>query len=127
MVARAQIADTFITLAFGVALILVPDVLLALYGARTDAAGIVLARLLGAFTLGYAGVNWYTSRAVETPMAREIIRAQGIVDVIAVVIGVAATLAGTVNVLGWSLVALFAVLGAIRLYGTMAMPRVATS
>ena len=127
MVARAQIADTFIAFAFGVGLIVVPDLILSIYGAHTDAAGIVTARLLGAFTLGYAAVNWYTSRAVDAPLARDIIRSQGAVDAVAVVIAVAATLAGTVNALGWSLVGLFVVLAAIRLYGTATMPRVATS
>ncbi len=122
---RVQLVDAFIALVFGSGLVLAPALLLSILGARTDDAGIVVARLLGALLLGYAGVGWYTARAADSVLRRNIIRTEAAVNLVAVVISVAGTIAGTLNVLGWSLAVVFGVLASARLYGTIATPQVA--
>lgn len=120
MLDRTQIVDAFIALAFGVGLLLLPELVLAIYGAATDSAGIVLGRLLGVLLLGFAGVNWYIGHAPESPLRRDIVRSEGLADILGLIVMLFATVGGVVNALGWTLVALFAVLAGVRLYYTSA-------
>jgi hypothetical protein len=125
VILRTQMVDALIALVFGLGLVVAPALILSILGAHTDDAGIVVARLLGATLLGYAGIDWSTMRAADSGLRTNIIRTEAAVDVLAFVVSVAATIAGTVNILGWSLVVTFAALAAARLYGTAATPRVA--
>jgi Ca2+/Na+ antiporter len=120
LVNRIQRIDAFIALAFGIGFVVLPELVIGIFGARTDAAGLIVARLLGASALSLAAVSWYTSRAPESDLRRDIIRGQAGSNVLSLIVMTVATATGTVNALGWAIVALFAVLGAVRFYGTAA-------
>ncbi len=52
------VVDAVIGAAFGVALLLVPEVVAAVYGIRLEAGGLFIARLFGAFVIGIAAMLW---------------------------------------------------------------------
>ena len=118
--------DAWVAGAFGVVLLLEPQILFGLYGMEHDATGEFLARALGAFVLGQAPLLWWTRDAVATPQGIAITRAHGIIDTICTVLFAAACLRGLVNAQGWVVVALFALFGAGRIYfGFIARPALA--
>ena len=67
LILRTQMVDAFIALIFGLGLVVAPALILSILGAHTDDAGIVVARILGATLLGYAGM--YPSTFLLSPLA----------------------------------------------------------
>src|SRR4051812_37674972 len=110
------LVDTWVAGAFGVALVLAPQVLFGLYGMQYDATGEFLGRALGAFVLGQAPLLWWTRDAVATPQGIAITRAHGLIDVICTVLFAAACMRGLMNAQGWVVVALFVLFGSGRIY-----------
>jgi len=93
---------------FGLGFLLLPASVLALYGVADDPALLNLARLLGAFYLGYAGLSWLVRDAPASPAGRGIVLAFFIAFAVGLVASVVGQLSGAVNALGWSTVAIFA-------------------
>ena len=85
-------------------------------GLHTDASGEFLARLLGAFVLGWSPLLWWARDQTATPLGLAITRSNAILDTIATVLSVAACLRGVMNGAGWTIVAIFVVFGSVRLY-----------
>jgi len=100
-------AGAVVTLLFGLALVLVPETLLSLYGITVEAAGILLARLFGAAFLGYTVLNWSARNAADSEVLRGIVLANLIMDVIGFGVTLLGQLARVANALGWSSVALY--------------------
>ena len=101
------IAKAFICLVFGVLMLLVPVQLLGVLGASLGPAGEFTAREYGAALIGAMLLTWY-AKDVQAPDARWAILLYLLVyDAIGVGITVDATLAGTLNVLGWGIVLVY--------------------
>jgi hypothetical protein len=116
MLRNLFLVDTFVAGAFGIVLVAAPELLMQLYGIQSDAGGIFIARLLGAFVLGQGPLLWWARDQTATPAGLAITRGHGIIDSISTVVCAAAILRGTMNAGGWVIVALFAAFGAVRVY-----------
>ncbi len=98
-------ATAVVALAFGLALVLVPEALYSTFGLKLDTAGNLTARVLGGAWLGYAAVNWTASKS-SADTQRQVMQA----DIVQSVIGFVVTLYGTLNGIGNSLVWLWVLL-----------------
>ncbi len=96
------IVKAVITLCFGASFVLAPALLLSMYGVTLSAAGILLARLLGAALLGYAVVAWSARNAEDSEARRGIVLGELIHTAIGFIVILLAQLAGLMNPLGWS-------------------------
>jgi len=121
LIRLVQSVDAVVALAFGIGLLIAPDVVLSIYGAHTDAVGVLVARLAGAQLLGYAAIDVLTLRVSASDFRVGIIRAEALVNAIAALAAIGGVLAGALNTLGWSLVATFVAFGALRILGTWPM------
>lgn len=109
---------------FGIALAAAPSWMGTTFGMDLNAGGIMLARLLGAAFIFMAIVSWYarTSSGSE-PAVRGIILASAVSDIIGFVVSLMATLAGTMNALGWLNTGLYLVFGLVFAYFWFAKPK----
>ncbi|MFQ5885642.1 MAG: hypothetical protein ACE5II_00240, partial [Anaerolineae bacterium] len=73
--------------------------------------GILIARTLGATLLGNAVVFWFARNPEDSEARRGIVLGQVISFAIAFILNLLGQLSGVMNTLGWSLVAIFLVLG----------------
>lgn len=101
------VAGAVVTLIFGLALVLVPGTLLALYGVTVNVQGIFIARLFGAAFLGFTVLNWSARNASDSEVLRGIVLANLIMDVVGFTVTLLGQLAQVANALGWSSVALY--------------------
>jgi hypothetical protein len=100
-------AGAVVTLIFGLSLVVIPDLLLSLYGITVNDAGILIARLFGAAFLGFTVLNWSARRAADSEVLRGIVLANLMMDAVGFVVTLLGQLAGLSNALGWSCVALY--------------------
>lgn len=96
-------------IAFGLGFLLLPEPLLAFYGAKLDAAGLVIGRLAGAELIGANLVRWGI-RSVDHPKARRLVVLSGMIsEGLGFVVTLIAQLSGLFNIMGWSAVALYGI------------------
>lgn len=117
-------ANAVVGLAFGVALLVAPAVLLKLYALRTDPSGLLLARLLGIELIGAGVVAWAAREADPYPAdsaPRAVVRAHAVSESIGAVVGGLAAVQGLGNPLFWSVVAIYAVFAAAFLWAVLAL------
>lgn len=99
--------NAIVTLLFGLSFLLAPVAALAPYGVTTDETGILLARLLGGAFLNFAVLTWFARNAGESDARRAIVLSFAIGSAIGFVVSLLDQLAGRVNALGWSTVAIY--------------------
>lgn len=114
LITTAQRADALLALLFGLGFVLAPGLLLALYGVDPDPARLFLARMLGAAVLGYAWINWVSGTTASEELRWAVVASELAFDVLSVPLVVIAVGGGVLNAFGWPLVAIFAVLLAVR-------------
>jgi hypothetical protein len=99
-----------IAVAFGLSFLLAPGMVLPMYGAPTDPATVLMSRFFGVALL-QLGLMLYFLREVSDPSTQRAMALAGVVGSAAgVAVSVMGVLAGTVNALGWSTVAIYAAL-----------------
>jgi hypothetical protein len=97
-----------VCLAFGVYLLLAPASLLGLLGASLSGAGLFTAREYGAAMIGTLLLAWF-AKDVQARDARGAILLDLLVyDGIGLVVTLAVVVTGVLNVLGWSIVVVYA-------------------
>ncbi|MFC2064007.1 hypothetical protein ACFLXB_02795 [Chloroflexota bacterium] len=96
-----------VCLSFGFLLLVFPDQLLTIMGATIGAAGLFTARLYGAALVGNLMLTWYARDAEKSKARRAIILDLFIYDAIGFVVALFAVLNGTLNWLGWGIVAIY--------------------
>ena len=104
------IVNAVIALFFGLSFVLAPALTLSLYGVTVSAAGILLARLLGATLLGICVFTWFTKDPEDSKAQRGIVLGQLVHTAIGFIVLLLGQLAGVVNPLGWSTVAIYLLL-----------------
>lgn len=104
------IINVVIALFFGLSLALAPALLVSFYGVTLSQAGIWVARLWGAASLGYAVVTWFTRNAEESEARRAIVLGQFVHTTIGFIVSLLAQLSGVMNPLGWSIVVIYLLL-----------------
>lgn len=104
------IVNAVLALVFGLSFVLAPALTLSLYGVTVSAAGIILARLMGAMLLGYAVVTWSAKDPEDSKAQRGIVLGQLVHTAIAFIVLLLAQLAGVMNPFGWSNVVIYLLL-----------------
>ena len=102
-----MLIKAFICLVFGFLLLVFPSQLLTLLGASLGAAGLFTAREYGAALTGTLLLTWYAREAQDSTARRAIILDLFIYDGIALVVTLYNVLTGTLNWLGWGIVAVY--------------------
>lgn len=93
---------------FGLGLLVAPTPFIGVYGVKTDALSIYLARTLAAALLGFAVLNWM-GRNLADNQARQIVVTANLVGyALGFIVGLIDQLSGATgsNSLGWSVVAI---------------------
>jgi hypothetical protein len=99
-----------LALVFGIGFLFVPVAMLAQYGVRTDAAGLLMSRYF-ATALIQLGLVFYLVRNVSEPAAQRAIALGGFLgSLVGLALAVRAVTTGMVNSLGWSSVAIYGLL-----------------
>jgi hypothetical protein len=90
----------------GLAALLAPAQLAAVFGVTLDDVGILQARLLGAAYLGYGAIVWFGKDVRETAARRAIALGSFVSWALSLVVTVAGVVMGPAGTLSWLLVAL---------------------
>lgn len=104
------IVNAVIALGFGASFVLAPALTLSLYGVTVSAAGIVLARLLGAMLLGIGLFTWFARDPEDSGARRGIVLGQFLHTAIGFIVLLLAQLSGLMNLFGWSIVVIYLLL-----------------
>lgn len=99
-----------VCLVFGIPMLIVPGLLMSLFGVTLDAGGTLMARLYGAALLGNLMLTWFGRNVAASDARRAIAIHLSVYDAIGFVVAVLATLSGIMNVLGWSVVLIYLVI-----------------
>jgi hypothetical protein len=100
-----------IALVFGLGFILVPALILSFYTTvEINEMGVFMSRLFGSAILTYAAVLWFASDTPDSEAKRAIVKGFFITMIIGFAVTLHFQLTGTINALGWSTVALYALL-----------------
>jgi len=117
-------ANALVGILFGMILLLVPDLLLRLYGMNTNPAGLLLARILGVEFIGYGILGWVlrnTDPAPAASPARAIVRAHVISESLGTLVTGWAALSGLGNLLLWSVVAVYGLMAICFIWASVAL------
>ena len=104
------IVNAVISFVFGIATVLVPTMLLSLYGITLSEAGIVVTRLYGAALLSHCLLTWLARDVPHSEARRAIVPALFVSDIIGFIVGLLGQLAGVANPLGWSVPVIYVLL-----------------
>jgi hypothetical protein len=102
-----MIIKAIVCLGFGFLLLFFPNPLYGLFGATLGAAGLFAAREYGASLVGNLALTWYARKADQSKARRAIILDLFLYDAVGVVITLISIFNGTLNFLGWGVVAIY--------------------
>lgn len=101
------IIKAIVCLCLGIPILFVPDFVYSIFGATLAAGGVFAAREYGASMLGILMLTWFARDSEESKARWAIVLALFVYDAIGAVISLIAVLSGTLNPLGWLVVALY--------------------
>jgi TRAP-type C4-dicarboxylate transport system permease large subunit len=90
----------------GIALLIAPGMLMAVYGLALDARGAFMGRLLGSTLIGLAWVFWQVRTTTDRKMHTTVLCVCLLVNVLQAIIIFAGITSGLLNGLGWPALAL---------------------
>ncbi len=103
------VVKAIISLAFGIAFVLVPAAVMSLYGVTLDPAGILMARFFGACLIGIGLICWF-DRSADRDALQGITLALFVGDTVGFIVALLGQLSGLMNALGWAIVAIWLLL-----------------
>jgi hypothetical protein len=104
------VLNTIIAIVFGLGFLLVPAVVLSLYGVPQDPATELIARFFGTALIGLGLICWFTSDISDAAALRAIMLGLVISHTAGLIVAVVGTVSGVLNAFGWSAVILYLVL-----------------
>jgi hypothetical protein len=104
-----MVVKAVVCLAFGVLLVVIPGLLMSLYGVTLDDGGMLMARLYGASLLGNLMLTWFSRNDPGSEALRAAVLGLFVYDAVGLVVALIAMLSGVMNALGWSVVAIYLV------------------
>jgi hypothetical protein len=104
------LANTIIATLFGLAFLFHPSGLMSLYGVSLGIGAVLIARLFGAALLGYGILTWLVRNAYDSAALKAIVIALFLSDLAGCIVAIFGQLSGATNALGWSTVAIYALL-----------------
>lgn len=117
------IINAVVAILYGLALLLFPVWMGALYGFTADEPLIFTARLLGVYLFATGVLSWLIRDAPASDTLKNVVLAFFSMDVLGLVVSLIAQLRGTLNAQGWSLVAIYLLLGIGFGYYLLAKPK----
>lgn len=100
------VANTVVSLPFGIGCVLAPRLFLSLFGATLGPAGALMTQYGGAWLIGLGLLTWFTRRMADSEAGRGIVKALLIAYLVALVVSALGQIAGVLNALGWMPVAI---------------------
>ena len=97
---------------FGIAFVVAPIGVLAMYGVTVTPGYAVVARLFGAALVGYGVLTWRVRGAAPSDALRAIVFSLFVAEVLGFIVALHGQLGGEVNALGWSTVVIYGLLAA---------------
>ena len=106
---------SLIGLLFGIGELLVPDKVAAIYGVQTSPGAAMMSRFFGVALLAWAMISWFARDFHDESDLRHVLAPSALASSAGVVVAAMATMAGTMNALGWFpvLIFLFGALGSL--------------
>ena len=104
--------NAIVAFLFGLAFVLIPELVLSLYGVTLSVNGIYISRLLGAAFLGFGVISWLVKNSSGSVELRAIVFALFLSEILGFFISLFYQLRGISNALGWTTVAIYLLLGA---------------
>jgi hypothetical protein len=95
-----------LSLLFGIGFVLAPGQVLSNYGIADSPPVALMGRLFGGTLLAIAVIQW-SARDFSEAAVRPVLIALCIGDVVGLVVSIMATMAGTINAMGWSTVLIY--------------------
>jgi hypothetical protein len=102
-----MVIKSVVCLGFGPLLLFLPGPLLILLGSSFGPGAAITAREYGAALMGIFILTWFARNAVESVARRAIVLSLFVYDAIAFVAMLLIQLSGGMNLLGWSIVAIY--------------------
>jgi hypothetical protein len=102
-----MIIKAVVCLGFAPLLLFLPSQILGLYGTEFGSGAALTARLYGASLVGNLMLTWFARNAEESVTRRVIILDLFVYDAVALLASLIIQLSGGLNVLGWSIVAIY--------------------
>jgi hypothetical protein len=95
------VANTVVSIPFGIGSVVAPQLFLTLFGATLGPAGALMMQYSGAWLIGIGLLTWFARNAAQSEAGRAIALALLIAYLAALAVSVLGQLAGVLNVLGW--------------------------
>jgi FtsH-binding integral membrane protein len=110
MLSTLMVVNALIAAVFGVAFVVLPGQVTALYGPEVTPQLEYVAQLFGAALLAFAVLTWTARTAPDSEARRAILLALFIGDGVGFVVSLIGQLSGVMNALGWSTVVIYLLL-----------------
>jgi hypothetical protein len=91
----------------GIGFVLVPDPIASAYGVATSASTRLMAQLFGGALLAWGLIIWFAKDFRDEAAVRGVLIATCIADAVSFIVAAMATLAGTMNAMGWVAVLIY--------------------
>jgi hypothetical protein len=114
--------NAIVALAYGLSLVVVPTLVLDLYGITSGSSEQLLARFYGVALLAFGLITWLAKDTTDPVTQRAFITTHLISEPLGTIVSILGILNGTVNRLGWSAVAIYVLLGLGYAYFSIAKP-----
>ena len=105
------ISNAIVALVYAIGLLLAPTALLALYGMTSGPSEQLMARFFGVGLVSVGLLTWFARGITDPSTHRAIVLAQLIANVVGLIVAALGTLSSVMNVIGWSAVAIYLLLG----------------
>ncbi len=105
------IINAIVAILFSLLFVFIPATTLSFYGVQVSAAGLYIARLLGAAFLTFGIISWLVRDSGSSDAVRAIVLAFLVSDLVGFILSLLYQLQGIANALGWSTVAIYLLLG----------------
>jgi len=106
-VGTLMVINAVVALVFGAAFVLVPGLLVPLYGVEATPGLKYTGQLFGAALIGFAVLTWAARKAGDSEARRAIVLAFLVSFAVGLVTSLVGQLGGVVNALGWSTVIIY--------------------
>ena len=100
------IVSAILAMGFGIAFMLLPVLLASLYGLELGPGGVFMTQHLGVDIAGYGLLAWLLRNDIHTQTMKRFLLGFFVIDVTGLVLSLTHQLTGTMNPMGWSIVAI---------------------
>jgi hypothetical protein len=122
----AFLIGAVLALVFGIGFIVAPASVLAIYGVPGDVPVALMGRFFGTALLQIGVTLWLLKETRDAATQRGLAMGGALGAVVGIVVSLMGTMAGTLNVMGWTVVAIYAIL-LLAYLGAMRAPRAAAA